>query len=311
MGDLVSIIMPCYNACKFITKAINSIINQTYTNWELIIVNDGSIDETDSVVKSYIDSYYKKIKYISQSNYGVSIARNVGLNSAKGDFVMFLDADDSYAPEFIKKSIYCLIHNNSDVCYSLLSFNKIDLTDYKFNFEEFAELYIYNKINIGFYTGVYKKEIIDRYSIRFPTNISYGEDQAFIWQYLTHVNNIVLINEILYFYVNNKESVMHKIDEKIFTGIDAQFYILDIISLTSNTIFSKYKKHGLPKELFYILDLIIKSNNKLLIRNILDRYDFRQYAKCMISYPKLKIKFGALLCLFSPKLYILLRKNNL
>jgi teichuronic acid biosynthesis glycosyltransferase TuaG len=91
MENLVSVIMPAYNAEKFIAEAIQSVINQSWKHWELLIVNDGSKDRTEAIVQSFSDS---RIRYFSQPNKGVSAARNMALDNMRGDFFCFLDADD-------------------------------------------------------------------------------------------------------------------------------------------------------------------------------------------------------------------------
>lgn len=101
--SLVSIIMPVYNGEWCIRRSIDSILNQTYKNWELIIVNDGSLDNTANVVRTFDD---KRIKYFeSLENKGVSFARNIGLSNSSGSFIAFLDADDVYPPNSIKSRL--------------------------------------------------------------------------------------------------------------------------------------------------------------------------------------------------------------
>lgn len=92
-NPLISIIMPAYNAGNFIKESIQSVINQSYINWELIIINDGSLDNTEEVIKSFSDT---RIRYYKQENKGVSAARNVGLYQMKGEYFTFLDADDLF-----------------------------------------------------------------------------------------------------------------------------------------------------------------------------------------------------------------------
>ncbi len=93
MESLITVIMPVFNAEKYVTEAINSVLNQTYTNWELIIINDGSFDGSEQIINGYVD---KRIKYFYQENQGVSQARNVGLAQMSGDYFCFLDADDCF-----------------------------------------------------------------------------------------------------------------------------------------------------------------------------------------------------------------------
>lgn len=96
---LVSVIMPVYNTEKYVHEAVNSVINQSYTNWELLVVNDGSLDKSESVIKSFKDP---RIRYFKQDNKGAAAARNVALREMKGDYFCFLDSDDVLPPNSIE-----------------------------------------------------------------------------------------------------------------------------------------------------------------------------------------------------------------
>ena len=106
--SLVSIMMPAYNAELFIQSAIESILSQTYNNWELIIINDGSTDQTENIVKNFDDS---RIRYYPQENKGEAAARNLALSKTKGEFVAFLDSDDKYLPDFLEITVSFLSLN--------------------------------------------------------------------------------------------------------------------------------------------------------------------------------------------------------
>src|ERR1700744_5385897 len=97
MAELISIIMPAYNAENFIGSAIESVLDQTYLNWELIVVNDGSTDQTAAIVETFAASD-KRIKCISQPNMRQGAARNTGIKNSRGDLIAFLDADDLWLP---------------------------------------------------------------------------------------------------------------------------------------------------------------------------------------------------------------------
>jgi len=107
---LVSIIIPCYNQAHFLSEAIDSIKQQTYENWECIVVNDGSPDNTEKIANKII-ALDQRIKYLFQENGGLSSARNYGIENSKGDFILLLDADDRYHSSFIEKGIKLLINN--------------------------------------------------------------------------------------------------------------------------------------------------------------------------------------------------------
>ncbi len=139
MSDLVSIIMPSYNTTKYIAESIQSVLNQTYTNWELIIVDDCSTDNTDDVVKQFLAD--SRIKYLkNEKNSGAAISRNRALREAKGKWIAFLDSDDLWLPQKLEKQIEFMEENNYKFTY----------TDYKINFNGKWLPYIYtgpNKIN--------------------------------------------------------------------------------------------------------------------------------------------------------------------
>lgn len=112
---LVSIIIPAYNAGRFISETIDSVLNQSYTNWELIVVNDGSKDSTLDIITSYV-AKDKRISVITKENSGVSETRNKGIDASKGEFVAFLDADDVWLKDNLQKKVECLI-NNPEIDY--------------------------------------------------------------------------------------------------------------------------------------------------------------------------------------------------
>lgn len=123
MNDLVSIIMPSYNTAKFISETIESVLAQTYTDWELIIVDDCSTDNTDEVVESFLP--YNRIKYIkNEKNSGAAVSRNRALCEAKGKWIAFLDSDDVWLPEKLEKQIAFMEKN--DYHFSYTNYIEID-----------------------------------------------------------------------------------------------------------------------------------------------------------------------------------------
>ena len=101
---LVSVVIPCYNQAIYLSEALDSLLQQTYQNWEAIVVNDGSPDDTENVALGYVEKD-KRIKYLCEENAGPSSARNMGIKYAKGEFILPLDADDLIKPEYIEIAI--------------------------------------------------------------------------------------------------------------------------------------------------------------------------------------------------------------
>lgn len=112
MNELVSVVVPCYNQAKYLPEALQSILSQTYQNWECIIVNDGSPDETDSVAAEWC-AKDERFKYLYQENGKLPKARNSGIQKANGKYILTLDADDKFEPTFIEKALGVLISDDS------------------------------------------------------------------------------------------------------------------------------------------------------------------------------------------------------
>ena len=117
---LISVIIPAYNREQFVNKAIDSILAQTFKNWELLVVDDGSMDETASIVDDYC-SRHPNSHYHYQPNQGVSVARNTGIEKATGQYVCFLDSDDTYDPEFLATTYVAAIEHGCDVVMAAFS----------------------------------------------------------------------------------------------------------------------------------------------------------------------------------------------
>lgn len=212
-NQLVSLIMPVYNAEKNVEKSVDSVLNQTYTNLELIIVNDGSTDNTLSILESYNDH---RVYIYTIKNGGPSVARNFGIKKASGNLIQFADADDSlekdaveYLVSKIKKSdlvigSYRVVMDNENKKEvkntSKGAFSKDYITDnYVSLFKTQVIRHLWNKI--------YKKEIIDEYNLTFDDEIKRGEGIFFNIEYLKNVTDVYLSPKILYNYYDNEESI--------------------------------------------------------------------------------------------------------
>ncbi|HUC86983.1 MAG TPA: glycosyltransferase family A protein [Candidatus Saccharimonadales bacterium] len=154
-SPLVSVVMPAYNAAGFITEAIESVCAQTYKNWELVIVNDGSTDDTAAVVQAAKLSK-KQLQYIEAENAGPGAARNRGIAAAKGTLIAFLDADDVWEPTKLEQQVACLQSGGYDLVFSSGRFFGDNAANHPFvtakgpysGPEMFAVLYQHNRIPI-------------------------------------------------------------------------------------------------------------------------------------------------------------------
>lgn len=203
--ELISVIVPAYNAERTINRCIDSILSQTYENIEIIIINDGSKDETENKCKKYLQN--EKIRYINIKNSGVSNARNIGIEKATGKYIIFVDSDD-YLENIMIEELYKNVKDGIDlvICGKNLVKTEgiikenIDIDNNIFTKEDFIKIYKSKILNPP-YCKLYKAEIINKYNIKFDKTISIGEDLLFNILYLKNIGkNVIVIKENLYNY---------------------------------------------------------------------------------------------------------------
>lgn len=207
----ISIIMPVYNAEKTIIRAVKSVINQTFKDYELIIINDGSTDDTAEIVKSIIKSN-TKVNFKTIKNSGVSVARNIGIMEATGEYITFLDSDDYYEKNalevissYLKDDIELLIYGHKVVDKDGKVIKESSLNNQFFiDAKDFRgcvlELIKTERLNAP-WNKVYKRELIIKNSIHFPEDINIAEDLMFNLDYIKSIKNVRIINQLLINYV--------------------------------------------------------------------------------------------------------------
>lgn len=204
----ISIILPVYNAEKTLQKCIKSILKQDFIDFELIIINDGSDDDTLFICKNYAEKD-NRIELISQSNKGVSSARNIGLDKAKGKYICFVDADDwaeqGYLSAFFR---YNIIPNKEIVIQSCYESSdketsiKCILPDKLYNQTDFTSIFTeLHILGYGYpFAKLYQTDIIKKYNLRFDTNIHFIEDLLFFLNYFQHMESVRTVSEAHYYY---------------------------------------------------------------------------------------------------------------
>ncbi len=210
MGNpLVSIIVPIYNVNKYLKRCLDSIINQDYANIEIILVDDGSTDNSGSIC-DYYKSKDPRIIVMHKQNEGVSIARNSGINIARGEYICFSDSDDLLQKNYVSLLLEGIVDNNADMSIAS-SYNRGFLKSKKIIIPEKVIDFHSKKQdeNCGIFTQsfmlapwckMFKKEIIVTNRIKFPVGIGYGEDTIFIYNYIKNCKKIVVINKDIYVY---------------------------------------------------------------------------------------------------------------
>lgn len=271
--SLVSIIVPIYNAEKYLDSCIQSVLRQTYTNWELILIDDGSTDKSGRIAEEY-GFADERITVFHQKNLGVSLARNQGIDEATGNYDVFLDADDELIEDCLAKTVNIAEETNADVVAGRSCENQ----------ELFQDRIIWtgaealeNSLKDHLFTYSACAKLIRREFIgktRFTPDIRINEDSYFVFQLLCKQNVFVLTNDVIYFYRANSESSSRTVfSEKYFD-------ILKVSDLKYKKIEEQFPQmHDLAK------NMLLKARmNVLRILAVRTRDEYRDVEKKLLEY---------------------------
>lgn len=213
---LVSVIIPCYNQGCFLPETLDSVIAQTFSNWECIIVNDGSSDNTEEIASLYCKKD-DRIKYIYQNNSGLSATRNNGINNSIGKYILPLDSDDKIGHKYMEKAVSILENNDDiDIVYSRASLFGAMKGEWKL--DEYSLERILGQ-NCIFCSAFYRRKDFD-VAGGYKTNMKYGFEDWDFWLSIIEKKEtpkIHRIDEILFFYRIRKKSMARSMDnEKLY-----------------------------------------------------------------------------------------------
>lgn len=300
----VSFVIPVYNCEKYVEKCVKSVMNQTYKDIEIILINDGSLDNS-GVICEKLSEKDKRIRYIKRENKGCSYSRNEGIRIALGEYIIFVDSDDFIKESMCEEMLGKVIKTNSDVCICGFSYryetNEKSVKKsipgvYKTKYEFFLEASLFgHPVN-----KIYKRDILKRYNIYFNEITQVSEDLAFNVKYFDKINKISLVLKDLYV-VNCRENSASTIFEnyhQIFPTLE------DIIKVTRSN--EKYDEFilFLLKDIFCFRNYTALENLKL---NKSNKYiemfflikkkekEYRKYfnrdIKMLINIRKIRLKF--------------------
>lgn len=218
----ISIIVPVYNAEKTLVSCIDSILQQSYVEYEIILVNDGSLDKSSEICYNY-SIRDQRINLIQKENEGVSSARNLGLDNAKGEFILFLDADDVLLPGALER----LMHENEEIDLVIGGVLHV-VSSCPNGFLNIPETYKYELLKDAkqldsllcqvYVTAPWSKRfrrfIIEKNNLRFDKNLFYGEDTDFVLRYISKINNIKTVDSAITRYNDAREARYSKYNMK-------------------------------------------------------------------------------------------------
>ena len=312
----VSVIVPVYNVEKYLEECLNSILNQSYKDFELILINDGSTDKSGDICDEY-EKKYDNIKVVHQKNQGQAVARNNGVKLSKSDWIMFVDSDDVIHPNLLEYLYTAVTESDSGMTVSeRVSADKIPENFYsEFDFsyevdnvtlEKLEEYYDDSKF---FYwapfPSIIKKEIV--LSIPFPNGRIY-EDNAVSCQLVYKAKKIAKIPYIMYFYRNNPKGTMNQpLTVKKLDYLWALEYQIEFFKNISHKSMIKKLSHNLLETAFYDYNLSVDEKNKE-IESIVKKkikYILKVYGEYITIDTRIKNK---LLKIYHPFLFKLKKK---
>jgi glycosyltransferase involved in cell wall biosynthesis len=278
---VISIIVPVYKTEKYIARCLESLVNQTFRDIEIICVNDGSPDNAPAVCADYAQKD-SRIILLAQSNQGLSAARNTGLSHARGEYIQFCDSDDYYDTTMCEKLFSAIVASGADLAMAGTNIVYEDgipaepgSEDYywvKFKGLHKITSEVFQKTNVSVWNKIYRKKVIDEYDIRFPAGLNY-EDACFSFKYLFVAKYIFYLDEPLYNYIRRTGSIMYiSLYEKTPRAIDHVNILYDI------EVFME--KHGLTRNYTSIFVWMIVSYANYAIWNGTEAIYQEVFEKC-------------------------------
>lgn len=303
---MISIIVPIYNAEKYLSESLRSLQNQSYSDFEVVCVNDGSIDRSAKICKEFSDVDHRFI-YCEQLNGGVSKARNKGLEISSGELICFLDADDTL-PEYTLELFTRFAKSHDTVVgYTIRGGGHLKPLNKEIVTHEGIEYilndYLFNNTRYQFCSFLYRKDIIDKTGLRFSDDLKYGEDEEFAWKYLSHCNSSITLETDLYNYRDNLESASHKISYSRNQVIDTMVRVYDYYKLHNHFFSSKIKRYGIPKAKLSILKQFAENQRLDLYNKLSSSSTYNISVLPLLLFPNFKIKLAAMAYSISPKMF--------
>lgn len=272
---MISIIVPVYNVEKYIVKCLESIVNQDYKNFELLIVNDGAKDDSIKLADDYLKDKDINYQIINKENGGLASARNAGIRKAKGDAIAFVDSDDCLSKDFLGNLYNALKNNDFSFCnFTFVKEQKepIDNNDLtiKFNKEELLNTFLKRKINFVVPSMMFRKDYLINNNLFFNEEIKFSEDQPFIWNVILHSNKSIYLYKKMYGYCIRENSIMTSSskDKVIKSYNEYKNYI--------NQLFNNFEQYKNIKELIiprWQLGTLYTSARMLKYEDYKDVYD--------------------------------------
>ena len=287
MEPKISVIVPIYNSEKYLKKCVDSILNQTLEDIEIILINDGSKDNSHSICLEYQEKYKEKIKYINNINIGCSATRNLGIKQASAEYITFVDSDDYIEKDMYKDMYNMMIEDKSDLVITGIKYNqngkilKKKLVKKIKNIKDiFSEKTLINYVC----AKIFKKSIIEKENIEFIVNSHYQEDMVFSFMYCLNVKKISFLNKLNYNYILHDTNYVFNLKKRqeVFISYDYLYRYLKNKNVDKRVFRYLYKLFDL-----YAIggSYVLMSNSKIVSNEDYKKYKKEFFRKTLSSIP--------------------------
>ncbi len=245
MATKASVVVPAYNASRYIRVTLESLLEQTIGDLEIVVIDDGSKDGTADIARKILRDSTRTWQVVSRANTGVSAARNHGLSISSGQYVMFVDADDYLHPECLSDLVSVMEENQADMAFC----GHDTVTEDRVLIQAYGKRYSYL---LGSTSGVealvsvmrelilpwtgstaYRRRFLDASSLKYNEDRTYAEDIEFIWTAMFRADRVACANRVLSFYVQHGDSITGTATMRRFQGLDVLFSLLGLFSQES------------------------------------------------------------------------------
>lgn len=302
----ISVIIPVYNGEEYIGDTLDSVISQDFDDYEIIVIDDGSTDNSSKIIMEKLDNTDVPSKLIYQENMGVSVARNGGISIAKGDYLVFVDGDDYIKPNHLSTlynpdydfSLIQYVEKDGDKLSEPFTIDKDELTVH-----EFMEMELKMQMPFKFFQLIYKRSIIKNNRIFFEPFVVYGEDTEFAHKVLSRGDKIHISNEVTYYYNQHEDSAINTSNYKRFQVICAFERVAEYLNKTDKKdLINLIYTSRIPRAIFGNMNYFFYNSYDFdETMSIMEEYDF--FNKLSKFEGDFKFKLKVKLFLKNPRLY--------
>lgn len=307
----ISVIIPVYNTEKYLPKCIESVITQTFTDIEIIIINDASTDNSLSIIQKFAYSD-KRLKYINfEENKGVSVARNCGIDMSNGEYLFFLDSDDWIEKDYLEVMLKTIEDTDAQIVMNKNVYSYIDEKSYPYNFQLGQQKIPDNSyidvvkdthnVFCGIATKLFRKNLIQKYNIKFPEGYIY-EDIFFHFVTFAYAEKVYFFKGPSYYYRKTENSItsnMNSDGDKIITVLGLLYdyfkqknwldrgikiyYTMPFFNINNEKTYITFKNYFNKAGEYILNSPIYNELDKFFCKNILTTGDYREYISLYAS----------------------------